>query len=161
MLCWAIIFLLYIITLYVNLIRSIFSVTFSSSFIPSQWRYINIAMVYYCFVVFLCFLLTDECDHLLVSPITSEVFCWAITLSLYNKLVFNPERKNIYMSMSLFRTRRLLYRLCSVILSRNFITEKLRHITVVMGFLSNLNWCYSASLWASSYLSSLLLISKT
>ena len=35
------------------------------------------------FVVFLCFLLADECDHSLGSLITLDVLCWEIILLLY------------------------------------------------------------------------------
>ena len=40
------------------------------------------------FVVFLCFLIAHECEHLLGSLITWEVLCWAIILLLYIIIVF-------------------------------------------------------------------------
>ena len=60
------------------------------------------------FVIFLCFLPTYECNHLLGYLITLEVLCWAITLLLYIILFSLPAQWRRF-TITLFGCHILLF----------------------------------------------------
>ena len=128
---WVITLLLYIIMTLIGSIVQCHILWWFYSTAMASYHWCHVVLLF--FVFFLCFLLADQCDHLLVSLITLEVLFWEVILSLYNKFIFNPG-KNIYISISIFCTIPFLGRFRGVALSSGFIPAQLRCITVTIIF---------------------------
>ena len=62
-------------------------------FIPAEWCRLTVTVVACHFLSFFCFLISQECNHLLGLLITLKLLLWAIILSLFIIIVFVPSQR--------------------------------------------------------------------